>query len=361
MKTDLPERTFAFAESTQGMSFSRSGVKIPSEKSPAKLYANMFLQGDPSDMEARIADLQRGRCSLDFVADDAKRLSRTLGASDRARLDQYYSAVRDYERQLEFGQEWERKPKPTTSTPAPKDITEKKKLIDRIRLMLQITGLAVGAERHPLARESEKFDFELRQLVFGISGKRTHRPHFSALTFFSKTDPCSAATKALVRQNDEPQKQMAACGGGTEGASILNGVASGALISIPQLAQETDRRRRSDPFGSSLAVVHCTSVFHRVRFGVTLTLLAPTAIHCGKKLVDQSVRGVDDMFGAWERAALDVADIVAETADSLCLDRLLHLVEVSILFCVSGVGRSVTAEDIFSEHELNVAAAAGTD
>lgn len=134
------------AESTQGMSFSRSGVKVPSEKSPAKLYASMFLQGNPSEIDARIADLQRGRSSLDFVGDDAKRLSTAVGAADRERLEQYYSAVRDYERQLQLGQEWERKPKPTTATPAPTDITENKKLIDKIRLMLQIAQLAFESD-----------------------------------------------------------------------------------------------------------------------------------------------------------------------------------------------------------------------
>ncbi|MCE2801611.1 MAG: DUF1552 domain-containing protein [Planctomycetaceae bacterium] len=134
------------AESTQGMSFSRSGVKVPSEKSPAKLYASMFLQGKPSEIEARIADLQRGRSSLDFVSDDAKRLARTVGASDRARLDQYFSALRDYENQLQLGQEWERKPKPTPSAPAPTDVTENKRLMDKIRLMLQIARLAFESD-----------------------------------------------------------------------------------------------------------------------------------------------------------------------------------------------------------------------
>jgi hypothetical protein len=134
------------AESTQGMSFSRSGVKIPSENSPAKLYAQMFLQGKADEVEARIADLQRGRSSLDFVSDDAKRLAKQVGGADRERLDQYYSAVREYERQLELGQEWERKPKPTTSTPAPTDISENKKLMDKIRLMLQIARLAFESD-----------------------------------------------------------------------------------------------------------------------------------------------------------------------------------------------------------------------
>ena len=41
--------------------------------------------------------------------------------------------------------------------------------------------------------------------------------------------------------------------------------------------------------------------------------------------------------------------------------RLLHLVEVSMLFCVSRIGRSMTAQDVFGEHELNVAAAACTE
>lgn len=134
------------AESTQGMAFSRSGVKVPAEKSPAKLYAKMFLQGKPSEVEARIADLGRGRSSLDFVSDDAKRLAKSVGAADQARLDQYYSAVRDLERQLELSQEWERKPKPTPSAPAPTDISENKKLIDKIRLMLDVARLGFESD-----------------------------------------------------------------------------------------------------------------------------------------------------------------------------------------------------------------------
>lgn len=134
------------AESTQGMSFSRSGVKVPSESSPAKLYAKMFLQGNPNEIDARIADLQRGRSSLDFVSDDARRLSKSVGAQDRERLDQYYTAVREYEKQLERGQEWERKPKPKTAVPALTDISENKKLIEKIKLMLQISKLAFESD-----------------------------------------------------------------------------------------------------------------------------------------------------------------------------------------------------------------------
>ncbi|VTT97614.1 Uncharacterized protein OS=Chthoniobacter flavus Ellin428 GN=CfE428DRAFT_3278 PE=4 SV=1: HXXSHH [Gemmataceae bacterium] len=134
------------AEGTQGMVFSRSGVKVPSEKSPAALYKKMFVQGNPAEVEARVADLGRGRSALDFVSDDAKRLGKKLGPADRDRLDQYFSAVRDLERQLELGQEWERKPKPKPTAPAPTDVTENKKLIDKIRLMLDIARLGFESD-----------------------------------------------------------------------------------------------------------------------------------------------------------------------------------------------------------------------
>src|SRR4029079_10317360 len=86
-------------EGTQGMLFSRSGVKIPAEKSPAALYRAMFVQGSTAQVEARIADLRRGRSLLDFVSEDTKRLGRRVGPADSDRLDQYFSALRDLERQ----------------------------------------------------------------------------------------------------------------------------------------------------------------------------------------------------------------------------------------------------------------------
>ena len=72
------------AESTQGMAFSRSGVKVPAEKSPAKLYEKMFLQGKPSEVEARIADeLQSLRLQM---IEEAAATSR-LGELALARMD----------------------------------------------------------------------------------------------------------------------------------------------------------------------------------------------------------------------------------------------------------------------------------
>jgi plasmid stabilization system protein ParE len=47
------------------------------------------------------------------------------------------------------------------------------------QLELAISGLAEAGDCHPLAAETDAFDFELRQMLFGLSGKRTHRVLFA--------------------------------------------------------------------------------------------------------------------------------------------------------------------------------------
>ncbi|CAN5256333.1 DUF1552 domain-containing protein [soil metagenome] len=145
--TRFPSFTLSVnAEGSQGMVFTRSGVKLPPERSPASLYRRMFVQGNAAEIEARLEDLRQGRSLLDFVAGNAKRLEKQVGAADRDRLDQYYTAVRDLETQLTLAQEWETKPKPKASTPEPKDITENKKLIDKIALMLEVARLGFESD-----------------------------------------------------------------------------------------------------------------------------------------------------------------------------------------------------------------------
>jgi hypothetical protein len=133
-------------EGTQGMSFSRSGVKIPGEKSPAALYRAMFVQGSTAEVESRIADLRRGRSLLDFVSDDTRQLGRRVGPADRDRLEQYYGALRELERQLEQTQEWERRPRPATTARALADESDRRKLIERVRLMFDVARLAFESD-----------------------------------------------------------------------------------------------------------------------------------------------------------------------------------------------------------------------
>ena len=134
------------SESNYGMSYTRGGVRIPAERSPAALYERMFVQGKPEEIDQRLADLQAGRSLLDFVGDSAKTLQKDLGPADRDRLDQYFTSVRELEAQLAKGQDWERKPKPVVKVPQPTDISDMKQLVERTNLMFDLIRLGLETD-----------------------------------------------------------------------------------------------------------------------------------------------------------------------------------------------------------------------
>jgi hypothetical protein len=128
------------------LSYTRSGVMIPGERSPAALYQRMFVQGNAKEVEARVADLRLGRSILDFVDESAKELQKKIGPQDRDRLDQYFTSVRELEQQLVVGEEWEYKPKPKVDVPMPVDMMEPHELVDRTKQMFNLMRLALETD-----------------------------------------------------------------------------------------------------------------------------------------------------------------------------------------------------------------------
>ncbi|MCP5144605.1 MAG: DUF1552 domain-containing protein [Gammaproteobacteria bacterium] len=76
--------------------FADGKTPLPMEYDAHKLFSRLFGGGEtPEERELIAAD----RASLlDFVADDAQRMRKTLGAADRAVLDDYLQNVREIER-----------------------------------------------------------------------------------------------------------------------------------------------------------------------------------------------------------------------------------------------------------------------
>jgi hypothetical protein len=128
------------------MSYTRSGVAIPGEKSAAALYAKLFVQGTPAEIAARVHDLRQGRSLLDSVRDRAKRLEDTVGAADRSRLDQYFTSIRELENQLKQAEAWEHRPKPVVKMAPPVDIKDSALLLNRFRMMLDLVKLALESD-----------------------------------------------------------------------------------------------------------------------------------------------------------------------------------------------------------------------
>ena len=134
------------SESHQSLSFTRSGVMIPGEKSPAKLFEQMFLQGSPKEIEAQAEQIRVGRSILDTVADRAKGLQKDLGKRDGERLDQYFTSVRELEKRLVTAEEWEYRPKPKVNAIKPTDITDMNELVGRTRLMFDLVRMALETD-----------------------------------------------------------------------------------------------------------------------------------------------------------------------------------------------------------------------
>jgi hypothetical protein len=130
----------------RGLSYSRSGVEIPSESRPSQLFARLFLEGKPDEKQRQMQRLKEGQSVMDAVLENARRMQNRLGARDREKLDQYFTAVRATEDRLLKSEEWEQRPKPQVSAKAPQDINDSADVIGRARLMFDMIHLAVQTD-----------------------------------------------------------------------------------------------------------------------------------------------------------------------------------------------------------------------
>jgi hypothetical protein len=139
--TRYPSITLA-VNGGRGLSWTGTGVAIPPEQSASSVFKQLFLQGSPEEVEAQIRELDTGRSILDAVADQAKDLQRKVGASDRNRLDQYFTSVRDLESRLQASRGWEHKPKPLVKASEPVDPASPAQYMAKVKLMYDLARLA---------------------------------------------------------------------------------------------------------------------------------------------------------------------------------------------------------------------------
>lgn len=128
------------------LSVSRSGVDIPAETSPKRLYRAMFVAGTPAEKAATLRRIEAGGSVLDLVLDKKASLERTVGPADVGRLDQYFSSVRELESRLQKAIEWEHRAKPATEFKEPDDIGDANRVIEKSQLMFDMIRLALQTD-----------------------------------------------------------------------------------------------------------------------------------------------------------------------------------------------------------------------
>lgn len=130
----------------RSISYTRSGVMIPAETKPSTVFAKLFLKGSPDEIKSQMQKMQEGRSIMDTVLGQAKTFGRRVGTADRAKLDEYYTSVREMELRFAKALEWAQKPKPAMAAAPPKDITDERDMIGRLRLLLDLVPLAVQTD-----------------------------------------------------------------------------------------------------------------------------------------------------------------------------------------------------------------------
>ena len=128
------------------LSWTRSGAIVPSETSPSRVFARLFLEGPPEEVQAQVRRLRDGQSILDTVQGRAKKMQPGLGARDRDKLDEYFTSVRELERNLARSEEWSRRPKPRVNARPPVDIANGADLVGKSRLMFDLIHLALQTD-----------------------------------------------------------------------------------------------------------------------------------------------------------------------------------------------------------------------
>lgn len=80
---------------------------MPPETDPRLVFERLFGNGAPEETKESRERRRRYRKSiLDFVMDDAKSLQKQLGTTDRRKLDEYLTAVRELEHRIEHAEQF---------------------------------------------------------------------------------------------------------------------------------------------------------------------------------------------------------------------------------------------------------------
>lgn len=78
---------------------------LPMENEPRAVFERLFGDVTSTNPAVRLQRQKKNRSLLDFVLDEAGRLNREIGASDRVRFDEYLQSLRDVEQRIQNAEE----------------------------------------------------------------------------------------------------------------------------------------------------------------------------------------------------------------------------------------------------------------
>jgi hypothetical protein len=116
---------------TNNLAWRSESQPLPPTLNPRALFERLFGSGQPMTPEERARQAKYRRSILDFVTDDTHKLETSLGPTDRRKLDEYLSAIREVERQIQRAENDNKQIDPHMEKPygVPADFAEHFKLM----------------------------------------------------------------------------------------------------------------------------------------------------------------------------------------------------------------------------------------
>jgi hypothetical protein len=111
---------------------------LPIQNHPRAVFERLFGDSDSTNKAARLARIQERRSLLDYISSEASRMMKSLGPSDREKLDQYLDATRDVERRIEMAEAQSYRELPELDKPS----GIPRRFDDHVRLMFDLMVLA---------------------------------------------------------------------------------------------------------------------------------------------------------------------------------------------------------------------------
>jgi hypothetical protein len=146
------------------MSWTRSGTRVPPISTPRELFRKLFVSDGAADIAASLDRLDMKGSILDAVQGDAKSLQRQLVQRDKEKLDEYFTSVRDVEKQIELRRKWAHVPKPEAKIDEPNN----KDFVSDLPVMYDLIALALQTDSTRIATLEIGGDFEAA--AFGLNG-----------------------------------------------------------------------------------------------------------------------------------------------------------------------------------------------
>jgi len=148
--TRFPSLSLGSEEGLHGgcmMCWTRSGTRVNPIQGPRELFRRLFVNESEAELARTRDRLTLQGSILDAVNGDARSLQRHLATSDRRKLDEYFTSVRDVEKVLELRQKWAGVPKPR----APMEEPENRGLVSDIPVLYDLIALALQTDSTRIA------------------------------------------------------------------------------------------------------------------------------------------------------------------------------------------------------------------